>query len=139
MEFVRWSPFRELEAMEQRMRRLFPEARLEETPLPAADVYETEGAVVVEVEVPGYEESELTIEVSDHTLSVKGERAEEKEEKEKTFHRHERLVRSFERRFEIPPEADADKLEASFAKGVLKIAAPKLPEAKPRAIAIAKP
>lgn len=136
MDVVKWSPFRELEAMERRMRRIFEDAGFTPALLPAADVYETDDEFVVELEVPGYEEKELEIEVSDHTLRVKGERAEEKEKKDKAYHLHERLEKSFERRFSLPAEADPERTKATFVKGVLEIHVAKTPEPKPRKIAI---
>ncbi|HEY7563220.1 MAG TPA: Hsp20/alpha crystallin family protein [Gaiellaceae bacterium] len=138
MEVVRWTPFRELEAMNLRMRRLFDEAGLVPALLPAADVYETEDEYVVELEVPGFEEKELEIEVTDHTVCVTGRREEEKEKKEKTYRLHERLEKSFERRFQLPAEADTKAVMADFEKGVLEIHAPKLQATKPRRIALGK-
>ena len=145
MEVVKWSPFRELwspfrdlEGIERRMRRMFEDAGMTPTLAPAADIYETDEEYVVELEVPGYEEKELEIEVTDHTLRVKGERAEEKEKKEKAFHLHERLEKAFERRFTLPAEADPGKAKAVFTKGVLEIHVAKTPETKPRKIAIGK-
>src|SRR5438128_12445283 len=136
MELLRWTPFGELDSFERRMRRFFSEAGMTPAPLPAADVYETEGEYVVELEVPGFAEKELEVETIDHTLRVKGEREETKERKEKSFQLHERLAASFERRFARPPEVDGTKLEASFEKGVLKVKAPKLPTTHARKVPI---
>ncbi len=136
MAVVKWSPWQELEAMERRMRKLFEESPLLPAAAPNADVYETDDEWVVELEVPGYDEKELEIEVADHTLCVKGARKEEKERKDRTFRLHERLESSFERRFALPEEADADKLKALFEKGVLEIHAPKAELAKPRKVEI---
>jgi HSP20 family protein len=135
---VRWSPFQELDAMERRMRRIFGDLGLAPATLPATDVYETEKEFVLELEAPGFEEKELSIEVFDHTLVVKGEQSEVKEKNEKAFRLHERLERAFERRFELPPEAVSDKIAADFAKGVLTIHAPKAKVAQPRKVAIGK-
>ena len=88
--------------------------------------------------VPGYAEKELTIEAFDHTVAISGERKVVEERKEKTFRLHERLEKHFERRFELPPEADTEHLRAVFEKGVLEVHAPKSPEAKPRKIPIGK-
>jgi HSP20 family protein len=137
MTLVRWNPLQELDAMERRMRRIFDEAGIAPAPLPAADVYETEGEWIFELEVPGFEEKQLTVEVGDHTLTVKGERLEKKEEKGKTFRFQERLAKEFERRFELPPEAETGKLAAEFKDGVLTVHAPKAKAATPRKIAIA--
>ncbi|HSL65280.1 MAG TPA: Hsp20/alpha crystallin family protein [Gaiellaceae bacterium] len=137
MTLVRWNPLQELDAMERRMRRIFDEAGIAPAPLPAADVYETEGEWIFELEVPGFEEKQLTVEVGDHTLTVKGERLEKKEEKGKTFRLQERLATEFERRFELPPETETGKLAADFKDGVLTVHAPKAKAATPRKIAIA--
>jgi len=133
---VRWNPFQELDTIERRMRRTLDELGLAPATLPAADVYETEGEYVFEVEAPGFEEKELTVEVSDHTLVVKGKQAEEKEKKEKSFRLHERLERAFERRFELPAEAEPEGIAAEFAKGVLTVHAPKVKATKPRKVTI---
>jgi HSP20 family protein len=135
MTIVRWKPFQELDTIE-RMRRMFDEFRIAPLSLPAADVYEAEGEYVYELEIPGFEEKELTIEVTDHVLTIKGERTEEKEKKDKTYRLHERLSRSFERSFELPPGTDTTKIDADFAKGVLTVHAAKNEAEKPRKIAI---
>ena len=138
MDVVRWSPFRELEAMERRMRRAFEDVGLTAATMPAADVYETASEFVVELEVPGYEENELEIEVTDHTLSVKGERTEKKAQEDKAFHLRERLEKSFERRFTLPAEVDLEKAQAIFKKGVLEVHVAKAAETKPRTVPIGK-
>jgi HSP20 family protein len=138
MILTRWTPFQELEAFERRTRKLFDELGIAQTVIPAADVYERKGEYVYELEIPGFEEKELDIEVTDHVLTVKGERIEAKEEKEKTFWLHERLARTFERRFELPPEADTMKVEAEFKKGILAVHAPKTKLAAPKKVEIAR-
>jgi HSP20 family protein len=130
-------PFRELDSMERRMRRLFEGWGFAPTLVPAADIYETPEELVVEIEVPGFEEKDLEVEVTDHVLTVKGTRKEVKEEKDKTFRLHERLDREFMRRFELPPEADTTKVKAVFTKGVLELHTPKTVEAKAHRIPIA--
>jgi HSP20 family protein len=136
MAIVRWTPFTELDSMERRMRRIFEEIGFAPGLAPAADVYETDDEFVVELEVPGYEEKELSIEVSDHTLAVKGSRGKIREEKTKEFTLHERLEREFERRFVLPREADTEHVKAVFSKGVLEVHAQKVPTAKAKHVAI---
>jgi HSP20 family protein len=133
---VRWSPFRELESIERSMRRAFSEFGLAPAFVPAADVYETKEDFVVELEVPGFDEQELGIEVTDHTLVVKGERTQTKEEKE--FRLRERLEEKFERRFFLPEDADTEHVKATFVKGVLEVHAPKLAASIPQKIEITK-
>ena len=138
MAIVKWTPWTDLDAMERRMRRFFDEAGVVPPPMPAADVYETDGTFVVELEVPGYEQKDLDLELTRHQLVVKGrlETVKEEEEKEKAFRLQERLETSFERRFEIPPEVDLEKFHADFSKGVLKVTAPKQKGLEPKKIAI---
>ena len=133
---VRWTPFRELDLMERRMRRMLEDVGFGPITVPAADVNETPEEFIVELEVPGFEEKELGLEVTDHTLTIRGEVKAEKEETEKTYLLHERLERHFERRFQLPEDADTDKLVATFESGVLEIHAPKTVEAKPRKVMI---
>ena len=135
---VKWSPFRELDLMERRMRRLLDDVGFAPALLPAVDVYETEDEFVLELEVPGYEEKELTIEAFDHTVAIAGDRREVEEKSDKVFRLHERLEKHFERRFEFPPQADTKHLKAVFGNGVLELHAPKSPQVKPRKIAIGR-
>ena len=137
MQLIRWSPFPELDVMERRMRRFLEDHGAAPMAPPVADVYETDGDYVFELEVPGFEEKQLTVKVSDHTLTVRGERAETTEEKGKTFHLRERLSTQFERRFELPPEALTDKVFADFTAGVLTVHAPKEKATESREVAIA--
>jgi hypothetical protein len=89
---VRWTPFRELDNMQRWMRRMLEEVGFAPALLPAADVYETTDEFVIELEVPGYEEKELGIAVSNHTVAVTGTRVESKDESAKTFRLRERDI-----------------------------------------------
>ena len=133
---VKWAPFQDLDVSERRMRRMLEDFGVAPAALPAADMYETEKELVVELDVPGFDEKELALEVSDSTLTIKGERTKEKEEKEKSFYLHERLEKHFERRFKLPPEADLDHVEAKFHTGVLEVHVPKIEQVKARTIEI---
>ena len=135
---VRWSPFRELDLMERQVRRVFEDFGLFPGMAPAADVYETKDEFVIELEVPGYEEKQLGIEVFDHTLTVRGERDVVTEESEKTYRLHERLEKEFERTFVLPQATDVENVKATFAQGVLEVHAPKAKTAGPKKVAIAK-
>ena len=137
MSIVRWSLFPEFEAIDRRLRTMLGESGVVPTALPPADVVETDTEYSFELEVPGFAEKELTVEVSDHTLVVKGERSETKDEKEKNYRLQERLERKFERRFELPSGADAENIGADFANGVLTVHAPKVETPEPRRVAIA--
>jgi HSP20 family protein len=104
--------------------------------VPPVDVYEDEQNLILKLEVPGVEESDLNVSVENDTLTVQGERKFEKEEKEENFHRIERRYGSFTRTFKLPNTVDADKVEASYDKGILKISLAKRAEAKPRQIKV---
>jgi HSP20 family protein len=132
--------FPELDAFDRRFRRLFGGMPLMPAfvaaAAPAADVYETPDEYVFELEVPGYEEEELGIELSDHSLTVKGTRTETRDAEEKSYRLHERLEGTFERTFTLPREVDGEHVTAGFENGVLKVHAPKLVTAQPRKVAI---
>ena len=134
---IKWAPSQEFDVIDRRMRRMLEGFGVAPAPLPAADLYETEKELIVELDVPGYDEKELALEVSDHTLTVKGERLEEKDEKDKTFYLHERLEKHFERSFTLPVDTEVEKVKATFDTGVLKVHVPKIEAAKPRKIEIA--
>ena len=136
MEIARWSPFQELDSIERRFRRTLEDVGFAPALLPVADVYETEDEVVVELEVPGFAEKELSIQVTDHTLVIKGEQAKVKDEKRKAYRIHERLENHFERRFFLPNEVNTELLEATFEKGILEVHAKKTPTAKPKTVTI---
>src|SRR5579885_2729939 len=115
----RWAPLPDLDVFERRMRRLFEDVGMAPTVTPAADVYDTDKEIVVELEVPGYDEKELSVTVSDHVLAVVGDRKEETSKKQKSLRVRERLESHFERRFQLPIEADSNHVQAEYAKGVL--------------------
>jgi HSP20 family protein len=97
---------------------------------PAVDVTESDKAYDVTVELPGMDEKNIEVKVSNGALTIKGEKQDEKEEKKKDYYLHERHFGSFERSFTMPEGVDADKIEASFKKGVLTVMLPKKPEAQ---------
>ena len=144
MSMMKQSLLPDLDVMERRFRRLWEGVPFVPafTPdvMPAADVYETPTEYVVELEVPGYEEKDLGLEISDHTLMITGTLAHvvEENEKVKRFRLHERLERTFQRTFVLPVEVDSEHLSATIEKGVLLIHAPKAKVAEPRKVAITK-
>jgi len=143
MELARWNPFRELEDMQGRLNRLFGEpsfARTGENGMsfsgwsPAVDVQETDKEYLIKADLPDVKKEDVKVELLDGTLTIEGERQQEKEEKGKTFHKIEREYGKFLRRFAMPSEVDASKVQADFKNGVLKVHLPKSATAKPKAI-----
>lgn len=147
MAIVRWfDPFRELGVIQDRMNRLFeesfPKTRGGENVfskgvwLPPVDIYETEAQVVVTAELAGVDKDNVSIEVKDGVLTIKGERKYQKEVDEEYFHLMEREYGSFKRSFSLPSKIDREKVSASFNGGVLEIILPKKEEVKPKQITI---
>ena len=97
---------------------------------PAVDIAEKDNAYEVTAELPGLDEKDIEVKLSNGNLTIKGEKQEEKEEKKKDYYLHERHFGSFERCFRVPEGVDADKIEATFKKGVLTVRLPKKPEAQ---------
>jgi HSP20 family protein len=96
---------------------------------PAVDVIEKDKAYEITAELPGMDEKDIEVKLANGTLTIMGEKQEDKEEKQKNYYLSERRYGSFRRSFQIPDGVDADKIEATFQKGVLTIAMPKKPEA----------
>jgi HSP20 family protein len=104
--------------------------------MPSMDVYETDDRFVAKLELPGIDPSDVEVSVEDSMLTVSGERGFSQEVDEGHYHRIERRYGSFTRSIGLPQSADADKVEASFDKGVLTIEVPKVEKAKPKKIEI---
>ena len=100
------------------------------------DVYEDEHNITLKIEVPGIEQKDIDVRLENNTLTVRGERKFEKEEKEENFHRVERRYGSFYRAFTLPNTVDADSASADYDNGVLKIKLAKKAEAKPKQIKV---
>jgi HSP20 family protein len=142
MTITRWDPFREVVALQNRVNSLFRDLNDGEDAAPApsfapaVDIYEDAQKVVLKLEIPGVDQKDLDIRVENHTLTVKGERKFEAEEKEQNFHRIERRYGSFFRAFTLPTTVDTDSVQASYNAGVLKLELAKKPEAQPKQIKI---
>jgi len=103
---------------------------------PAVDITESEDRYTVKAEVPGVKKEDLTLEVREGVLTLRGEKKEEREEGKDKGRRLERVFGAFTRSFSLPSDANADRIEANFKDGVLTVAIPKRPEAKPSQVAI---
>ena len=144
-ELATWKPVKEFESMRSEMDRLWdsffvgkPRKRGDEEGhwLPSVDVSETKNDVVVKVELPGMNSKDLDISLSDGTIVIKGEKKQEKEEKEENYHFVERSYGKFIRTVPLPKEVKHDKVSASYKDGILKVVLPKSEEAKTKEIKI---
>lgn len=146
MALIRWDPFRDIITLRERMDKMFEDslARFrtpEEATMPtfwspAVDIYETDENIVLKAELPGVDKKEVSVEVKDNTLILKGERRREKEVKEENYHRVERSYGSFMRSFSLPVTVRQDQVKARFKDGVLEVTLPKAEEAKPKQIKV---
>jgi len=99
--------------------------------VPAVDVAEDTAAYKITAELPGMAEKDIEVKLSGDVLTIKGEKRQEKEEKDKNYHMSERSYGVFERSFTVPKGVDREKIEADFSKGVLTLSLPKRPDAQP--------
>jgi HSP20 family protein len=103
---------------------------------PKLDLSETKEAFVVRAEVPGVEQKDIQVSLQNELLTIKGEKTQEKEEKDEHYHRMERAYGAFARALRLPAAVDASKVAASFKDGVLVVTLPKTPAAKGTTIPI---
>lgn len=139
------TPFKEFDRMRREMDRLWESffegglrGRTEEIGewVPSLDLVETKNDLVVKAEVPGMEPNDIDISLSDGVLTIKGEKKQEKEEKEADYHLIERCYGAFTRSLRLPKEVQSDKISASYKDGILKVILPKSEEAKKKEIRI---
>lgn len=104
---------------------------------PRLDVSETDKAIEVKADLPGMEKKDINISLDGDLLTIKGEKKEEKETKDKHFHTIERRSGSFYRALRLPVAVESDKVEAVFKDGVLNLSIPKSPKAVKKATQIA--
>ncbi|MGE5836735.1 MAG: Hsp20/alpha crystallin family protein [Acidobacteriota bacterium] len=146
MNIVLRDPFREFEDMSTKLGRFFSQPYLRRTVdddggffadfAPAVDVQETDKEYLVKADLPDVKKEDVKVGIEDGVLTLEGERKQEKEEKNKKFHRVERAYGKFVRRLALPTEVDAQKVAAEFKDGVLNVRLPKAETVKPRAIAV---
>jgi HSP20 family protein len=103
---------------------------------PAVDLFEEKDDIVVKAELPGMEKDNIEVNLTDHTLTIKGEKKKEEETKEKNYYRSERSYGSFVKTLELPKEVHADKVKASFKNGILEVRLPKTEEAKAKEVKV---
>ena len=138
MAIVRWDPVRELDSLQSDMNRLFDGFFSGRTAngsargrwIPAMDLAETEGHLVLRADLPGLTEDDVDIEIKDGVLTVTGERKAEHEENSESYYRVERAFGSFSRSLSLPQGIDASAVSANFDRGVLEVRIPKPEERK---------
>ena len=143
MSLVRFDPFRELEALQQDVSRLFQEtmgapmrreAGAQRLWAPPVDVTEDDDQIVVRMDLPGIKKEDLDIDLTGDTLTIKGERKFEAEEKKGNYVRTERAYGTFQRSFTIGVPVKVGEVKASYKDGVLNVTIPKAEEVRPKKV-----
>ena len=106
--------------------------------MPAADMSEDQKEIVVHAEIPGLNIKEIDVSLNGRVLTIQGERKQEREEKDKNYHRIERKYGSFSRSFELPADVDRDKVRATYKDGILTLSLPKTKEQSVKKIEVVK-
>ena len=104
--------------------------------MPAVDILEKDGNLILRAELPGMSEKEIDLKLENNTLTLKGARRMENEDNKDSYHRIERSYGSFSRSFTLPESVDSDKIKAEYKNGVLTVTIPQKPEVKPREIPV---
>ena len=146
MAIARWNPYRDMMTVRDEMNRVFNEffgrgSQEEGTWYagvwsPPVDIYETDEALIMKAELPGFSKDDISIEIKENTLVMKGERKRQDEVKEGNYHRTERVYGAFQRSFLLPTTVEHDKVKASYKDGILELHLPKAPAAQPKRIAV---
>ncbi len=104
--------------------------------IPSVDILEKDGNLILRAELPGMTEKQIELKLEGNTLTLKGERKMENEDKKSNYHRVESFYGSFTRSFRLPDTVDSGKISADFKNGVLTITIPQKPEVRPREIPV---
>jgi HSP20 family protein len=145
MAIVRWDPFRELNAVQERVNRLFGDVyRAADDDvmrrgawMPPVDIYDSgKDELVIKAELPDMSKDAIDITVENHTLTLRGEKKMDSAIKDECCHRIERTYGAFSRSFSLPTTVDTSKVSADYRNGVLTITLPVREEAKPKQIQV---
>lgn len=145
MKLTNWSPWKEVTNLKGDIDNLFEDffpysiswnLDDENSFSPKIDIEETQDALIVNAELPGIDVKNVDVELEGNTLTIKGEKKFEFEEKKKNYHRIERSYGSFQRSFALGIPVKQDKLKAKYKNGVLTIHLPKAEESKEKSVKI---
>ena len=103
---------------------------------PVVDMYDEDDRIIIKAELPGMEKKDISVDVKDQVLTLRGERKYDHEVKEEKYYRRERAYGKFQRAFSLPADVDSENIKAEFKDGLLKIEVPKPEKQKPKEIAI---
>ncbi|MBI3651447.1 MAG: Hsp20/alpha crystallin family protein [Acidobacteria bacterium] len=135
-------PFKELFDLQRSLSNLFEGSKVsgEGTALntwtPAVDIYEDNEAFLLKLELPEMNRDDIKVNLNENVLSISGERRFENEDKRDSYHRVERSYGQFYRSFTLPPNVNAEAINAEYQDGILRLTLPKKEEAKPKQISV---
>ncbi len=144
-DLARWDPVSDIVSLREAMNRLFEDSFIRPRGwLTAADgmgmlpldVYESDDEVTVRASIPGVNSDNIDISVMGTTLTIKGEKSEDREEKKGNYHLRERHYGTFQRSVNLPSQVNVDRAKAEFKDGVLTLTLPKVEAAKPKSIKV---
>jgi HSP20 family protein len=135
MTLIKYEPFKELENFDDKIQSLlnsFPDfnSEYEESFYPKIDISEDEKNIYVDSELPGIKKNDIKISLNDNILTISGEKKDERNGKDLSFYRNERIYGSFSRSFTIPGEINPDTIDAKFEDGILKMVIEKINDKK---------
>ena len=146
MTIVRWDPFQNVSALQDRINRLFDDAFPRSGDIdddmsacawrPTVDIYYTEEALVLKAELPGVDKEDVAVEVKDNILTLKGERKTDQTIEEESYLRRERSFGTFSRSFNLRQNINPELIRAKFKNGVLEVTVPKPKEEQPKQVVV---
>lgn len=146
MTLVRWNPWRDVSSIQSRFNHVFDDAffrplRAETKAAtshwqPAVDIFDQEDRLVIKAELPGVEKEDITVDLKERVLTLKGSRSFENEVKDENVYRRERAYGTFQRAFSLPANLDAEMINADYKDGVLTIEIPKPVKEQPKQITV---
>ena len=146
MALVRWTPMGNLQSFQEEMNRMFHEffrggnggdqGWASGAWTPPVDIYETDDALVLTAMLPGVSKDDVSIEVHNNTLLLRGERKPASAVPDERYYRRECVYGPFQRSFVLPATVDQNKVQATYHDGILELHLPKVEAAKPKRIAI---
>lgn len=146
MALVRWDPFRGVTELQDRINRIFDETFTRPRDFdeelaacawtPAVDIFEVGDGIVLVAELPGVEKGDVSVEVKDNILTLKGDRKAVENIADADYYRRERCFGTFKRSFTLVDRIEPNLIKAAFKDGILKIEIPRLAEERPKQITV---
>ncbi|PYT14358.1 MAG: molecular chaperone [Acidobacteria bacterium] len=143
MNLIRLEPFRDFATLSDSMNSVLNDSLFRLAPtetvgswLPPVDIEEESDRVVLRAEIPGVSRDDIDVSVENGTLTLRGEKKQERKIEAENAYRLERFYGSFSRSFVLPTRINAERIKATYKDGVLEVVLPKAEEAKPKKIKV---